>query len=474
MKVRGGQWAAGRSRQPQADNRQRGSVLILAIVIAAVLAMLATAFIITARVEHKAATNALRGAQAEAACRAGLAAAIARIEMCRKLEQVSASVYGLDTPGSWHEYFYSNNTGSPDYCQDLCLDASTGKRWVEHYDSTFTKPEMKAKKWPMPIAEGSDPAAALKRQKGFTAEYYVAVADLDGKLHSNPKFIDNSFADADRDAKTLDMVNALGLTADPARTTLTNDDAANWSFGQLRAKLVAAGVAQAEWNDAERVFTVYPRVTAPIPLVAKSIKCADSQVNVNTARKEVLKAIVLNVPDFTANIADAVADKLTDKSKRPFATRKDMEMALVELGDASITNLPAGYAIKPGGVLDEKKLNDLLNSLAGDNSAAIDASDLDDDVPATPGLYHHDFNGDSRCDKDLDYTSDSPTATWGTEVKFTSRFYHIYVLARTLSGDSPPRVTAERRLHAVYDADPSSRRVLWLRWNFAAKANTSD
>ena len=61
--------------------RERGSALILSLVIAAVLALLATAFIITARTERRAAVNTLYGAQAEAACRAGLASAIYQIEL---------------------------------------------------------------------------------------------------------------------------------------------------------------------------------------------------------------------------------------------------------------------------------------------------------------------------------------------------------------------------------------------------------
>ena len=115
-------------------------------------------------------------------------------------------------------------------------------------------------------------------------------------------------------------------------------------------------------------------------------------------------------------------------------------------------------------------MNDLLNSLAGDNSAAIDASDCDD---ADNGVYRWDFdnnNGGGAAKGEA--TSDQSTATWGTEVKFTSRFYHIYVLGRTVSDDAEERVMSERRCHAVYDA--GTGRILWLRWNFAAKANMGD
>jgi len=69
-------------------------------------------------------------------------------------------------------------------------------------------------------------------------------------------------------------------------------------------------------------------------------------------------------------------------------------------------------------------------------------------------------------------TSTDPVATWGAEVKFVSRFYHIYVLGRTVADDAERRTMSERRLHAVYDA--GTRRVLWMRWNHEAKANMGD
>jgi hypothetical protein len=443
---------------------RRGSALIMAMVIVAVLALVATAFIATARLEARAATNGLRGVQAEWACRSGLAAAIARTQAVYALGGAVSLYDSAGDSDAWRQSFY--DAAGPDLCPDS---------WVAHYDNATTpKWEMKAGKWTMPRIMSGDPCAPdireLKRSRGFTAEYYVAVADLDGKLHCNPKY----FANLLDDGQTEIMVGELGVP-NAVRDALKWDNTVLWSLGQLRSRLPVGfaddpGTTENELNLAEKVFTVYPRVT----LIAAKGDVGRPPVNVNTARPEVLKAIVFNVRglkdvDGTGKtFAARVAEKLVAKRlSQPFASRKSMEKALVELGDASIVNLPVGYAILPGGVLDEQRLNDLLNSLAG--SIAAGDSDLDD--AATPGFYHYDFNGDGTCAKGTDYTSDTPSATWGTEVKFTSRFYHVYVLGRTVA-ENDGRTLSERRLHAVYDAQ--LQQVLWSRWHFAAKANAAD
>ncbi len=437
--------------------RGKGSVLILALALVAVLTLVATAFIITARLESRAATNGLRGVQAEASCRSGLAAAIYRIELTGDLYS------NLDDEDKWHAYWEKDEPLGVRK-ENLCPTS-----WVDHYGDG----RMKGRRWPMPrvsVLDGS--VKRLKRIRGFAAEYYVAVADLDGKLRTGPKnWIDPTLL---ADADIQEMYKSLFVAAhgDARAQTIATDIVSRveplWSLGQMRPTFSLAD--KDELTSAESALTTYPR---------KLLAGEHPAVNVNTARRDVLKAVVLNVPGLNQDdgtgvlYADRVADKLI--SNRPFESRKDMEKALVELGQKAWNGsgtLPAGYTAEDD-KLSEQQLNDLLNNLAGDNSAAIDESELD--RAAKPGLYSRDFDNSETGDHTKgDHTAlatddETVAATWGTEVKFVSRFYHIYVLGRTVADDAEQRVMSERRLHAVYDA--GTRRVLWLRWNHEAKAN---
>jgi hypothetical protein len=430
-------------------------VLILAMVLVGVLVLVATAFLILARLEARAATNSLRGAQAETAARAGLAAAIYQISATQQ------SCYGIDAGGGWHAHFY--DAAGPDLCPDS---------WVQHYDATAPMRRMTARRRVLPRVEAGDPSAgnvkALKRARGFASEYYVAVADLDGKLRVNPKNWGTLIA-AD-DAKLRAMLRCF-LSTDALADKVRDRTLAVWSIGAMRAAYALADAG--EMSEVEGFVTPYPRRLADLaPATSRP------PVNINTARKEVLLALVLNVPGFDAGtLADDVAAKLI--AKRPFADRREMEKALVELGQKAWngppSSLPAGYEAKDD-VLTEQQLNDLLNSLAGDNSESVNESDLD--RAAEAGVYTYDFDNSQSGDHTKgDHTVDgagpvSSDYTWGTEVKFTSRFFHVYVMGRTVAEDAERRTLAERRLHAVYDA--LTRRVLWSRWHFYTRANMSD
>jgi hypothetical protein len=417
------------------------------MVLVAALALVATAFIVTARLEARGSTNALRGLQAEAACRAGLAAAVYRIGATWE------SCYSIDSAGGWHGYFH-DGSGT-----DLCPD-----EWVAHYDPPAAKPEMKVRTWPMPRVEPTDPAdpdiVQLKRLRGFTAEYCVAVADLDGKLRVNPKNWD-TLIKAD-DAKLLSMLQEMGL---PKDTVIRDHTDQIWSLGQMRK---AYGLADStEMTTVESFMTAYPRDLADlVPATGRP------PVNVNTAREQVLRAIVVNVPGFDAAKAGIVAGKLvaSRSAGNGFDDRREMEKALVELGDPAWPNLPPGYNAVTS-QLSEEELNDLLNSLAGANADA----DSDLDRSATPGLYSYDFDDDSdppTRDQSGQTTATAASDTWGTEVKFTSRFFHIYALGRTVAADAEQTVLAQRRLHAIYDA--AAKKLLWSRWHYYPKANMKD
>ncbi len=452
-------------RLPSANYRRRGSVLVLAMILVAVLALIATAFIITARLEGKAATNSLRGVQAETACQVGLAAAIYQISATHQ------SCYRLDSATGWHGYFRDTAATAPDLCPYT---------WVRHYDATQPGHEMKAKRWQLGrIAPGDTSSGSiqkLKRTRGFTSDYYVAVADLDGKLHANPWYYYNLLDDTAPEHQTQDMLDSLLLPV-LVRNAVLNDSTSHYSLGSLRAEVLATGftdnsmTSKNELNLVEDFFTIYPRVAS----ITVKGDVGRPAVNVNTARKEVLEAIVLNVPNLAAKAA-VIAQKLVDE--RPFADRKDMEKALVELGQKAWngppSNLPPGYEAKDD-VLTEEQLNDLLNSLAGANTA--NESDLD--RPGDPsGIYSYDSDNSQSGDHTKgDHTVDaveplSADYTWGTEVKFTSRFFHIYVMGQTVADDAERRALAKRRVHAVYDA--LTRKVLWKRRHFYPKANMAD
>jgi hypothetical protein len=425
------------TRNPKPGTEQKGSVLVLAMILVAVLALIATAFIITARLEGKATTNSLRGLQAETACRLGLAAAVYQIAATRE------SCYSLDSATGWHGYFRDIAATSPDLCPDT---------WVQHYDATQPGYEMKAKRWQLSRVAPGDTSSGhikkLKRKRGFTSDYYVAVADLDGKLRANPKNWDTLIAGDD--AKLQSMLRCF-LSTDARAIVVRDHVAPIWSLGAMRSAYNLNTAA--EMTEIESYMTSYPR-----RLSSLSPATDRPAVNVNTARRDVLEAIVLNVPGLAAE-ASTVAQKLVDE--RPFTDRKDMEEALDDLAPGPLGN----------GKLTEQQFNDLLNSLAGTNAE----TESDYDKPGSPGIYEYDVSAVSTSGGDHTVVGAGPVSadyTWGTEVKFTSRFFHIYVMSQTVADDAERRPLAERRLHAVYDA--LTRKILWKRWHFYAKANMED
>ena len=431
-------------RAPMTGNLDRGSVLILAMVLVAVLALVATAFIISARLEARAATNALRGVQAEAACRAGLAHAIAKAQAVYDLGGAISLYDSTGDSDAWREIFY--DTTGPDLCPD---------EWVQHYDSSETNSGMTAKKFPMPRGgSASGEFEQIKRARGFIAEYYVAVADLDGKLRVNPKNWSTLISSDDDKLKNMLLCFVSG---DARAGTIRDYTKPIWSLGSMRA---AYGLPNAAaLTEVESFMTVYPRRLADLDPPTDR-----PPVNVNTAREDVLRAILYNVPGLGDAELTAVVGKLT--GGRPFMDRKAMEDALDDLAPA-----PVGDA-----TLTEEQFNDVLNSLnfKGPSVYANDGNKTTS-TEGVSGVYEYDFDpppaGSPPAQTGGDKTSDQASATWGTEVKFTSRFFHIYVMGRTLDATTS-ETRAERRLHAIYDT--VTRRVLWSRWNFYAKANMTD
>jgi len=221
-------------------------------------------------------------------------------------------------------------------------------------------------------------------------------------------------------------------------------------------------------------------------------------INVNTAPEKLL-AVVFWYTGGTLlgeHLGAALARYLCAlRAERPFANRHELEEAirratgddaLVDLGDTAYDpddDLPGPTS------LTEYQFNDVLNSIApvyrGMSSAVANAQSAYD-RPGEPGVYE--FDGWPPFGVDGLSPGPSQTGgansglgrnvTWSTELKFTSRFFHIYVVGR---GWSAGKAAGVRRLHAIYDARPDSNppgsspgRIIWMRWNLSSRGSVSD
>jgi hypothetical protein len=220
-------------------------------------------------------------------------------------------------------------------------------------------------------------------------------------------------------------------------------------------------------------------------------------INLNTVRQDGLVAMLQRIKSFEdaedpghspQDKAEVLAGELI--ALRPFADRHEFEDAVRRYaGDDAVANLgPDTIADDPyENHLTERQFNDVLNSCAG----PLTASESAYDEPSTPGTYSFDgwepfsgekpgpsqTGGDHTDPATGDLTNDtgewSHNITWSTELKFESRFFHIYVLGRGWSGEP----AGEARCHAIYDAAPAgggAGRIIWLRWNLSARGSVSD
>ena len=123
------------------------------------------------------------------------------------------------------------------------------------------------------------------------------------------------------------------------------------------------------------------------------------------------------------------------------------------------------------GNLTERQFNDFLNSAA----AGADPDESAFDEPLAPGVYSFDGwepfadgvgpaqTGGSR--------TNASGVTWSTELKFRSRFFHVYVIGRGWN-ENVGEPSGVKRLHAVYDSD--KERVVWMRWNLSSRGSLTD
>ena len=225
-------------------------------------------------------------------------------------------------------------------------------------------------------------------------------------------------------------------------------------------------------------------------------------INVNTAPEELLTEVFLAISTMRASgkpLSRALARYLcTLRALRPFANRHELEEAVRRAtGDDALVDLedtaydPDNDLTSPT-FLTEYQFNDVLNSIApayrGMSQLVANAQSAYD-KPGEPGVYEFDgwppFGAGSTAygpSQTGGFRSSNRNVTWSTELKFTSRFFHIYVVGRGwvkgAGGGSPAGV---RRLHAIYDAKPDSNppgsspgRIIWMRWNLSSRGSVSD
>jgi len=217
------------------------------------------------------------------------------------------------------------------------------------------------------------------------------------------------------------------------------------------------------------------------------------EVNVNTAPQallaELLKPPMRLMDDLVETDAESetkatlLAKRLCEK--RPFVNRHELEDAIFRVV-ADVNDNGAIEDLEGGLHLTERQFNDCLNSIAG----ILTDSDSAFDEPMNPGVYSFDgwepFGdgvgpaqtlGDcSAADGALAGGTPPTNVTWSTEIKFHSRFFHIYVIGRGWN-ENVGEPAGVKRLHAIYDAEPGSGKpgkIIWLRWNLSSRGSLTD
>lgn len=431
----------------------------------AALAVAATAFALFMNEANMAAANSAHLVRAELAARSGLEHAIRAIETC-------LATYS----------FVSSERGAMDAAGNLCDDPSDPRAgWYRYFqgDELIAKLsdeyEIRGRRFELPWLGGE-----------ARAEYVVHVRDLDGLLHANlVAWGTDTYQYGDARALVKAVAESCAGLADGSLLAEQSAGVSFSSLGELALRaFVGAPSGARERYALQRFFTVYP-VDSP----------SRPPVNVNTA-PEALLAKILEPPllwdDEDDGISRAKARALAKYlcAWRPFRGRHDFEDAVRRVsGDDAVDDLPDMPDTDPldpyDNHLTERQFNDILNNSAG---APVEDHDSSYDDPSAPGVYAFDgwegFSGSgegphqtggecSAPDGRLASWPDPAAAnvTWSVELKFTSRFFHVYVLGRAWNPEANTAVPS-RRCQAIYDAE--SNRVVWFRWTLSSKGSMAD
>ncbi len=260
---------------------------------------------------------------------------------------------------------------------------------------------------------------------------------------------------------------------------------ANAEFGRTAVFPDTASVYEIVWNTTDTV-TVREDCSS-LTATEMSIVPVRPPVNVNTVPEAVIRQLLEPIGGFDTNRAAALAKYLC--SRRPFAGRHEFEEAVRRVsGDDALNDLPGlpeDLADPYSNHLSEGQFNNVLNNSAGTRewiaaapwSRPFGPNDSAYDDPDEPGVYGFDgwepYFGEGP--GQTGGTGAAPNSTRSTEFKFTSRFFHIYVLGRGWNTEAG-RAQGVRRLHAIYDAeaDGGKGRILWLRWNLSSRGSVAD
>jgi hypothetical protein len=332
---------------------------------------------------------------------------------------------------------------------------------------------------------GVDPTATDRKyalERFFTA-YPLKGTDVSlGDTTANP-----AYDPATRTSETTVTPAGLVPNAHVGRDLVFPDGLAYAILANTADTLTVAGDASAR---------------APGTVWARTLRPA---VNVNTAPEKLL-AELLKPPmrlEDDAVEADSESDDKAEAlaklicERRPFADRHELEdIVFRATGSDGVEDLGDYHATLAADThLTERQFNDILNSIAGVLTEEESAFDEPSATGGVPGVYSFDgwepyqsgevgpsqtWGDCSAADGTLADHAGTPATnvTWSTELKFDSRFFHIYVIGRGWNesedeNDPKSTPTGVKRLHAIYDSRPPGR-IIWLRWNLSSRGSVTD
>ena len=434
----------------------------MVLIIALVLTMAATAFMVLSNVETRALNYKTAVVRAELVTDSGLSHAIAVIN--KVTENLNANPNLIATPdGIW------------DTSTNALATGNLGLSWATDFQNPSGREVIRASEFDPYGTDEYTSGATTFTTKGtiFTiqitgktsGDYAVLIADMDGRLHTNY----STWGLGDTSLRAGIYNHVSGGVIDSAAAGMDTILSHPWhAFGEFSA-------ACKQLTTPVNVAPLHPYLT-PYP-----VNAAPSRININTARVRTIEAIIDQIPSLDATAKSKVVTQLV--AERPFKGRRELETAIEKLGPTLIV----GLGPPRSGDLTEKQFNNVLNSLnsssnpsnmsifsktanysLGDPAIATEAAgdiyefDFDPNPPLVPPILYSNTGGEN----------DSPGSdtTWGCEVQFKSRYYEILVLGRGWRLGSNPDAgrgrAAERLLWAIYDSQ--DKKVIWRRWLFPA------
>lgn len=432
-----------------------GVIVVMVLIIAGILVVAATAFLVLAGTESRALGYRTAERQALFACYSGLEHGKAVIEATVAAEWSGSNPSGiLVTPnGLWS----SNPDGSRNAFGAAGAWPSGG--WVHFFETAgagaAVQPAEEDKvEWLYHYGGddyGNGPAAffAGRPTHNITAggltvgEYAVYICELDGRVHTNPGYFTLG-AGATAIKLVEDLTDGLGLTNQQQNDLEGGGFGEYAAFGELKTECALG------WDQ---LLAVIPFFT-PYPVG----NLAKHYVNLNTARTNTLKALLAQVPSLKTEAAtlDALVQEIA--TKRPFGSRKALEKVIYDFFKPRFDAAPnVGEKKKV-----ERQFNDTLNSFNGQGNP--DATS--DYLAAGSWVYEYDLENLALTGGDNSLAQD---VTWACELKFNSRFFRIVVLGRGWRIGEGRSRTVRRWLEAIYDT--AGGKIIWQRLHLTPDLN---